>query len=125
MKERDLKYLEIVSGRKPHWIFKQDNRYYVMTEMEEDSRGNFYVVDQMEVDRVRKELTDKSIPQAFYCGDIFGAIRGIRGGEQLKRENKDYYISRLRSVCYVLAGLGLLGIMQEGRKYLFVKQKRL
>lgn len=125
MRQGDLQFWTVVEGRKPHWIYRQDGTYYIMTEMEEDSRGNFLTVDRIEVDRVRRELAVDSIPKVFHCEEIYPAIRGLRGSERLKREDKDYFISRLRAVGYVLVGHGLLGIRKEGRKYYFTKRQGL
>lgn len=122
MRQENLLFWKMVNGRKPHWIFRQGTRYYVMTEMEEDSRGNFLTAEQIEVDRVRKEFAHDSVPKVFHCDEIYSSIRGLQGGEKMKRENKDYFISRLRTVGYILTAEGLLGIRKEGRKYFFFKR---
>lgn len=125
VKERDLKFWKVVDGRKSHWIFRQDDQFFVMTDMEESTRGNFYIVDQQEVGRVQRELSAPAISRIFHCEEIYGDIKGVQGGEELKRTNKDHFIGRLRAIGYILAAAGLLGIMKEGRRYYFVKQKGL
>jgi hypothetical protein len=122
MKEEDLKFWNVVEAQKPHWIFKQGARYFVMTDIEEESRGNFISVEQSEVNRVRKDLTHGAIHATFHCDEIAHLIHGLRGGAKLRLENRDYFISRLRSVCYILKAEGVLGIRKEGRKFYFFKR---
>ena len=122
MRQEDLQYWKVVEGKKPHWIFKQGSRYYLMTEKDEGLRGNFSIVDQLEVDRVRKEFAKNSVPKVFHLDDIYASIRGVSGGERLKRENTSGFITRLRDIGYVLVAEGLLGIQKEGHRHFFVKR---
>jgi hypothetical protein len=113
----------VQGGRKPHYIFEQEKHYYVLTLQDYETRGNFLVLGKTEVDKVKQELLQRSIPNPFNTGDIFKLVKGVNS-QYLDRTSEnydDYYTHRLTCICYVLESLKILISERDGRKLYFYK----
>lgn len=124
MELEDLKFFRLVQGgRKPHYIFEQDKHYYVLTLQDYETRGNFLVLSKTEVDKVKKELLQQSIPNPFNTSDIFKLIKEVNSQylDKTSENYEDYYIHRLTCICYVLEALKFLTSVKDGRKFYFYK----
>ena len=74
----DLKFVRLVEGgRKPHYVFEQDKHFYVLTLQDYETRGNFHVLNKMEVEKVKKELLQRSIPNPFNTSEIYKLIKEV------------------------------------------------
>lgn len=125
MKPKDLIFWQEVKGKKSHFIFKQEDIYYIFTTKEGDTRGNFLIISQIEVDSVLKQLFDKIKRDTFHLRDIYQRIKGVDFPTQLKDDNLDYFISRLRNICYILVAKNYLEIVKYGRSIYFSKTMEL
>lgn len=119
IKQGDLKYHARIDGHKPHFIFKQDPYYFLLTEMDAGTHGNFLAINQSEVDRVAIELISNNIPSVFHCDDIHKFIHGMN--LDVNKGDRTYRISRLFNICYILVANKLLRIEKEGNAIYFRK----
>ena len=128
MKLEDLQFWKrIEGGRKSHYIFKQDDLFYVFTDLDEGMRGNFICLSQTEIDKVREELSAKIVPKRFRCRSIYQYVKGMdiqlsQGKDETEKQNYiNYYVDRLTRICYILEGQGFLVQVKDGNVTYFYK----
>ncbi|MGD9630003.1 MAG: hypothetical protein AB7V18_12240 [Pyrinomonadaceae bacterium] len=111
----DLRFVRQIDGKKPHYIFEQGDEHYVFTLLDDDKRGNFFVISSTELDETKRSIQKEHLHhREFHPKDI----------KLLRWMDKDYRISRLRSICYVLTARGFLGQIPAGRElHFFITQK--
>lgn len=114
MKPIDIKYVGKVKGRKTHFVYEQDDNYFVFAEMEEQNRGNFASFTKKEVDNLYNELVQKSYisagkRNAFHPKALnVSSIKYPVGSEDNHREH------RLRLALYILVVLKKLHTTKDG-----------
>lgn len=109
METRNLEFYKSVEGSKTHYIFTQGKTFYVFTEMDDDTRGNFSIVDQSEVDETEK-LIGKMRLRQFHPREL----------DRYDFETgKDYRVQRIRDICYILIAKRILDLEKVGREILF------
>lgn len=109
MQEDDLEFVDVIVGRKPHYIFRQSDTYYVMTSLDDNSRGNFFAFSTGEVERVKKRIIDKGLT-SFHPKqiDLYKFM-----------EIEEYREHRIRCICYVLVSQKEIYIADHGREIHF------
>lgn len=117
MEHRDLVFhKKVAGGRKSHYIFTQKNIFYVLTEQDEGSRGNFLAIARSEVEHVKNQISENRIPGNFNCNDIY---ERINLAISLDKENISYYVDRLTRICYILCTESFLDFHKEANKVIF------
>lgn len=115
MKPKNLEYYYDVDGRKPHFIFRQDDDFYVMTTLDDDTRGNFLVVSNDELEEVIDRIISLRLDQ-FHPKEI-NLYRYIKDNNHREQ--------RLRCICYVLVAQGYLMLEFVSREIQFAVSSKL
>lgn len=108
MKSKSLEFYKQIEGKKKHFIFKQDDVFYVMTSMDEDKRGNFFSISQFEINKLLRYIQNLNL-SLFHPDEI----------DLFKEIEKEYRTQRIRSICYILVGKDLLELEKYGREIYF------
>jgi hypothetical protein len=109
MKLQNLQFYDVIKGKKPHYIFKQDDVFYVMTSMDEDQRGNFVAIKLDEVNKVKARIKELNL-YSFHPKQI-NLYRYMP--DESHREH------RLRCICYILVADKSLEMEKAGRELHF------
>lgn len=129
MKPINLKFWkEIKGGKKSHYIFTQEDTFFVLTDMDKEERGNFYAISLEEINCVRNQLCSNLIPETFQCSKIFNFIDEIKGQKgYIKNKNKEprFITDRLTRICYILTGMNLLKLEKYSGSVFFTKKELL
>jgi hypothetical protein len=109
MQENDLEFIDVIVGRKPHYIFRQSDTYYVMTSLDSNSRGNFFAFSTGEVERVKNRIIERGLT-SFHPKqiDLYKFM-----------EIEEYREHRIRCICYVLVSQKEIYIADHGREIHF------
>jgi hypothetical protein len=109
MKPENLQFYKIVMGRKPHYIFRQESKFYVFTNLDNETRGNFSIVDEDKVEKLRNLIIKKHL-RDFYPRHL----------ETCSYEtDREYREHRIRTVCYILQAQGFLFQHDYEREIIF------
>jgi hypothetical protein len=76
--DEDLKYIETITGAKPHFIFQQKEYYFVLTETDKKRRGNFFAIRQDEVNKVGEQLRRSYASSPSHPDNIYKKITGLQ-----------------------------------------------
>ena len=118
-----LKFINIVNSKKPHFIFRQGNKYMTMTTTENGTRGNMFLFPTYELNNIIKKLSHNGIPNKFKYDIIFPKVKKAVNHRYVKEYK--YWQSRFLNACYVLTGLKYLTIIKDGNKIYFKKVTKL
>ena len=109
MKPKNLEFYRMVMGRKPHYIFRQDNKFYVFTDLDNETRGNFSIIDDDEVEKLKKLIIDLRLVD-FHPRQLDAYNFEI---------DREYREQRIRTICYILQAQGFLFQHDFGREIIF------
>lgn len=109
MKPENLQFYRMIMGRKPHYIFKQENKFYVFTDLDNETRGNFSIIDENEVEKLRELIIKK------YLRDFHPRHLDTCNYET----DREYREHRIRTICYILQAQGFLFQHDHGREIIF------
>src|SRR5437660_10872098 len=70
--------------------------------------------------RVKAQLSKNNIPLRFHCDNIYRSISGL--DIRLDHQNPQFFINRLRNICYLLVANGQLEIWRDGNAIWFSKR---
>jgi hypothetical protein len=115
MKSTKLEYIATIIGRKPHFVYKNNQKYFVITTTDNESRGNIFIHPIQEVDDISLQISSSNFPNQFLIDNTFKQIKNIVGGKKLMKKSESYFKSRYRNICYILCALGKLSVHKDGR----------
>lgn len=130
MKDIDLQFWKSLDGgRKEHYIFKQQDTFYIITESDKGNRGRFHAIDQNEIDEIRIRLFSKMVPKQFRPSAILRLIQYPEfckkmGYVDISKDSwEEYCTDRLTRICYILSLQGYLIFEKFSGANHFLKNK--
>ena len=71
MKSTKLEYIATIIGRKPHFVYKNNQKYFVITTTDNESRGNIFIHPIQEVDDISLQISSSNFPNQFLIDNTF------------------------------------------------------
>jgi len=109
MKPENLQFYRTVMGRKPHYIFRQGCKFYVFTDLDDETRGNFSIVDNEEIEKLKNLIISRHL-RDFHPRHLDTCNYEI---------DREYREHRIRTICYILQAQGFLFQHDHGREIIF------